>query len=637
MEKNTLLNMKKRLNKKAEKKHLKSGKTIISNKVNPVKLKWDRKSQQHELFLEQGRMQREKIHTQIKIAINEIIELIQLYDRLSILANISLTALHNLSPNSPLSAFEKDQSHLEATMEYLQSLILAFPNEKGLPIAPIEFYSFIIEKVRNLIIKFSAYFSLEASTQNIDKDEFKLRHDAISNSLYIRGNGYEIHINEIFLELFGNHDNAFEAHFGFSCHHIMQIFDLIEDNISATMNHWDILKVKFFTWRKENPKEILLKKYSIEELDLLGPLKIYEKESNSSIELPNPFSPFKISWLEQELQNVAKILSLKYGENSAFIANEKFKAEPLSDTLIYEMPFIEDLGNYYCFNPFLGPRNYFTIAEELLKRIPNNYYNNKFLSNKHPGGRDKYLEDKVFETFKVIFPEFQFYLNSNYTFKEDELNLKCTKSEDGNYEIDIIGTGEDVIFLIEVKAASLSKKAKRGSVEKIVTGLKSIIGNASCQAYRAEQFILKTEIPSFYNGKINYKVNSKNRIHKIIISYEHLSSLATRLNSLKVLNIIENKIDFPWVISLFDLLIFRDLISGKELLEYLDWRLPLYEKAQFEYFDEITLLGFWLSNSVKEVPHFDQLILDSDFSFEIDSYFNSLSTDNPLPKPKKMR
>jgi hypothetical protein len=552
------------------------------------------------------------------------------------LANVSVITLTSLSSESPLTAEEKDQSHLEVVCEYLQSLILAFP-ETDKPMPPPEFYPFIMGKIKNLIKGYSEFFGLEAATQKYEIEEFKLRHDAIANALYIRGDGYEVHIGEVFLELFGHHDAVLQSEFGFSSHHVIEVFDYVENHIRQNLIFMGSLRDAYVKWLDNNPIEKLLKKYSEAVIKQAGLIGIYEMETKSGKSQPHPLSPFKIYPSSPKLLNVAKALSIQFGENSIFTRNEKFKAEPLADTLIYEKPFIRDEESFYCFNPFLGPRNYFTIAEELLKRVPNNYHKNKFLTNKSIGGRDRYVEDKTLEVFTSLFPDFKFHLNATYTFKEDNLGLKCTISKDGNYEIDLVGIGENVTLLIEIKASTLNKKAKRGSIDNIVSGLKRIIGKAACQAFRAEQFILNSSTPTFEAQKHRFSVDPNKKIYKINISLDHLSSLATRLNALKTLGVIEDSIDYSWCISLFDLLIFRDLLSKDELLGYLDWRLPLYQKQNLEHFDEITLIGYWLSKEINtKIESLDNLFLHSGFSHKIDNYFNSLSTSSPLPKPQKL-
>ena len=93
-----------------------------------------------------------------------------------------------------------------------------------------------------------------------------------------------------------------------------------------------------------------------------------------------------------------------------------------------------------------------------------------------------------------------------------------------------------------------------------------------------------------------------------------------------------------WIVSLYDLMVFRDLIgTEKEFHEYLSCRMNLYDRSDIVFMDEINVLGFYFNGGfplgpVKE----NEVITMTDYDDEIKKYYENADIGLPgLKKPHK--
>jgi tRNA A22 N-methylase len=73
--------MNKRQKRKQEKNKLAQGKVILTHGDKSLKMKWNRTDEQHQKFLADGVKKKEKLHLDLKNEIEEIIELVNLFDK----------------------------------------------------------------------------------------------------------------------------------------------------------------------------------------------------------------------------------------------------------------------------------------------------------------------------------------------------------------------------------------------------------------------------------------------------------------------------------------------------------------------------------------------------------------------------
>lgn len=151
-----------------------------------------------------------------------------------------------------------------------------------------------------------------------------------------------------------------------------------------------------------------------------------------------------IFWVYPQSEVETKILdslSMKFGDNSAFLAGGEFKGSIMNGYSIFEKPFVKDGDKYYCFTPMIPHRNLFLIAEKLMMR-DEAYYQKNFQQNTNPISRDVYIESKVKSVLKSFLPDVTFYSSVNYTIEEDGLRKKT--------ELDILGVSDKAVYIIEL-------------------------------------------------------------------------------------------------------------------------------------------------------------------------------------------
>ena len=335
-------------------------------------------------------------------------------------------------------------------------------------------------------------------------------------------------------------------------------------------------------------------------------------------------------------------MSQNFGDNSQFFQPEKFKAFPFGETLTKTQPLINFKNRYYYFSVNVAFRNLFKIGEKLIEVADKNYYQKKFRGNSSNISRDNYLEVKTKALFEKMLPLTNFYHSVKYKLIENGLE-KLT-------ELDIIGisSNSETIYIIEVKSGQLNNQHRRGDLKGLKGRLTETINESFYQCHRALNYIRENENPEFsYNqaGKSKRLIIDKAKIKnvfKISVSFEHLGATSTNLKYLINSNILDPTYKWSWFVSIFDLMVFADLIESEDdFNEYLQHRLNLYERDDVEFLDEIDILGFFFENKFplleksKEKIHTELIV---GFKKDIDKYFSEISVALPNPlKPKRKK
>jgi hypothetical protein len=260
------------------------------------------------------------------------------------------------------------------------------------------------------------------------------------------------------------------------------------------------------------------------------------------------------------------------------------------------------------------------------------YYRQKFLGNNFSKSRDNYLENKTADLFKKFIPKSDSFLNLKY--KPGQLDVSGNKVET---ELDLLLISDKVNYIIEMKAGGLSAPSKRGALKSLTGQLSETVGYGAYQSHRAYQYICDDVNPEFYDnkGKI-VNLDKSKKLFRVTVTLEHLSGYIANMHELKMLGIVANDVEFAWTCSLFDLMIFSEIIENEDdFIEYLDKRLPLYNNPNVNVDDEIDFLGYFLDNG----ELVDKKVLKKTTSYklnktsqDIDVYFQKRG---PKPKRKK--
>jgi hypothetical protein len=597
---------------------------------------------QHQQYIEQVKEGRPKAYEEIKVMIADVKAMIDNYDRLFVLSGLSAMCLLKMQTD------REDDGLSEVTLEYAQSLILADkenPNKGKLP--DHNALISILEKLKEIRHQFKWYFISESIAERYPPIEAAVRRDMIVETLYVRGEGYLQHMYELFRELFGPHDHKLQEKYEFESQDIPAAFEHFELGLAMRMMMPNglphPLQTRVFRqWMGKNKpsRDSIMSGVYLNDFAKDHPEIIVENNNVvlyklNYINLTDRL--FKINFLGSEReQKIAKTLSISLGDNEEFKKPEKFKYEVLNKTKIYYQPIVENDGDYYLFNVNSWARNLFRITQNLLKQADLEYFESKFLGSSFYDSRDNFIERKGLSLFERMLTGVKFYANGKYHYNENEIDLKCAKAADGNYELDILGISDKATYLIEVKAGEIGEDAKRGALSSIKSDLTNIIGDAICQSYRASRYIENTADCVFtLPDKSNVKpVNCENLI-RISVSFSYAGTIISSLSLLQEFGVVDKNAVFGWTVNIYDLFVFSDLIESEEqFLDYLSKRLPLYKDERLASVDEVNMLGFYFSEDLKiAAKHRDAGLLQfSGYAKSIDAYYQTGG-----PKPFKKR
>lgn len=612
----------------------------------------------------EARKDPERYITWIREEIEKLILEINKYDNVFILGYLGSKLIQS-SPNLQNQFMEEminederegdkviEDEHIEVLLEYAMSICLAQPNLNKGVIPKQEEANLIYEQLLKLKTNF---VFLEISKNIPDKTEDEpdswMRNSVMLDTMNVRGNGYHQHIEELYKEIFGPFDDFLEQFYSFNSIDIYEtVFKLDDLILSKIGTLFGSVKShdRFMRWNEKIGEENVLKLIAKKGK---SPFQLYADE-NPDITVPDNGMGIlhyelsdienysKIFWVIPENEKEELIfdkLSCKYSENTRFFYPPKFKAFLMNDSIIREKPLIKDDDKYFHFSIQLAFRNIFRITENLIREASEVYYTNTFKGNANKDSRDNYIELKTKSLFEEMLPNTSFYHSLEYKFEDNGL-LKET-------ELDILGINDDTIYIIEVKAGELNDKHRRGALKGLKDRMEETISEGSYQSHRAKNYIETSENPIFEYVKDNKREsilieNVENyKIYKITVTFEHFAGLSINLKYLVESGILKEEYKWAWIVSIFDLMVFKDLLNGEDdFNEFLDNRLSMYERKDVTFMDEIEILGFYLKGNFP-LPAEDvkKHILMIGFMEDIDNYYTKSGVGMiDIPKPVKI-
>jgi len=616
---------------------------------------------------EQARADREQYFNWLKDEIKIAVDLINRYDKIFVLGGLG-TRLLQSSPNLYNQFMEtytgEDREHaekekiledyeIEVLLEYAMSIASASANiNEG--VIPTQAN---IDEIKEQLskIKYNVGFYEMSAENPLGGTEFDhwLKIRVMENALHVRGDGYHTHITEVYTETFTSHDGFLNQYYGFTSadiHEVIQRLDVlvaskIANPFGASLAYDRILRPNEIKEIENETDE--LKKTQMQFESLFGIKKGNEdlySEDNRQTPTAISFDYIegynRLFWVIPENEKHLKIFNLlshQFGDNTTFLQG-KFGGFPLGDSVIKTKPLVKVGEKYFCFSINLSFRNIFDITANLLQSADAVYYEHRFKGNINPTSRDNYIELKAKQLFEKFLPTVQFYHSLKYNIFEDGIPKEP--------ELDILGIGNDTLYIIEVKAGELNKKHRRGAILGLKDRLKETVNEGSYQCYRAEKFINDNAVPEFRytannQGKTLTIDKSKHyQTIKISVTYEHLSTVSVNLKYLIESGVLSAAYKWTWIVSLYDLMIFSEMIeSESDFKEYLQHRLGLYERNDIEFHDEIDILGYFFENlfPLKKEKENERIMMLS-YKDDIETFYTRTGVGMPtVKKPKRKR
>ena len=532
------------------------------------------------------------------------------YDSVQLLGSIGLYLLDNLpNPEKYFMAQMNDaEMHLdenaEVIAEYAMNFGLSMPND-GIDNPTDEVIKDLRNRLRTLFMIY-IYQDMPLVADPMQSIDWMIHMDTI----VVRGDGYQDHVYEVFKEMFFPHNAFYQEQFKYSVDQLFEFFMDLENRvvckIASQENIYGIIKIHD-RWKKWEEKTFgpIDDKAILENRDFSKGLFGEFFEANPDVAhtedgmqflmyQPNDYgNSDKIFWVypQNEVEtSILDSLSMRFGDNSAFLAESEFKGSIMNGHSIFEKPFVKDGDKYYCFTPMIPHRNLFLIAEKLMMRN-DDYYQENFQQNRSPISRDVYIEDKVKSVMESFLPDVTFYPSVHYKIVEEGLKK--------DPELDILGVSDKAVYIIEVKAHELSYK-DRVKLDGAKAKFKASVAEACKQCYRAADFIYNSTKPEFGTQKGTVIIDKKRPIYKIAVTFQHYSSLLGQMDKLVAASLMEERFRDTWVVSLFDLMVVADFVESEdEFLSYLDMR-KIINTNHSTFHDELDLLGQFLNANLAD-------------------------------------
>ena len=502
-------------------------------------------------------------------------------------------------------------------------------------------------------IKYNIGFYEMSAENSSGGNEFdhwlKLR--VMEDALHVRGDGYHVHIAEIYKETFAAHHGFLNQFYCFNSEDVYEVVKRLDLLVASKIGNAfgrSHSHQRFVEWDKEKGEEAIMKEmmetgkhfiqqFTADNHDLFDEAA---PEGCALIALDCIQDYDRLFWVIPKTEKEKKIFNLlshQFGDNAAFLQG-KFGGFPLGDSIIKTKPLIKVGEKYFCFSINLSFRYIFDITANLLQSADSVYYEQRFKGNSSPTSRDNYIELKAKQLFEKFLPTVQFYHSLKYNIVEDGIPKEP--------ELDILGIGNDTLYIIEVKAGELNKKHRRGAILGLKDRLKETVNEGSYQCYRAEKFITDSVVPEFRyidNNKGNTLTIDKSKnyqIVKISVTFEQLSTVSVNLKYLIESGVLSAAYKWTWIVSLYDLMIFSDMIESEaDFKEYLQNRLGLYERNDIEFHDEIDILGFFFENLFPlKLEKENEKIMMLSYKDDIETYYTRIGVGMlGTIKPKRKR
>lgn len=558
---------------------------------------------------------RNEVNARINEKISIATKYFETFDKILLLGGLGLRLINN-TPNMESVFYDVLQNtsrqyddDAEVIMEYALSFATAIKvNTKAIPEQKD------IDKLYSLLMDLKhAYAFIEVCDNNPDLENDSLIRmlDRI-NYMDVRGEGYMQHIEEVYGELFSLHDAFFLENYRCDSKSILdflknldiRVFSKFGTALGAFLAH-----ERWCEWGKKHPDltDVIndmdgnenvpfISGFLKENPDLAGDGT--DLNHLTTYQVDDYLSSYNIFWVVPKSEIEEKLLdslSLEFGDNNSFLADNEFKGHIANVTKVSDKPFVKYEGRYFCFSTLFPYRNLFKIAENLIK-VDDKYYQNHFLRNNYPECRDNYMERKVKELLEFILPEAKFFSSAKYHVVDEDGKQKET-------ELDVLGIAPDSIFVIEAKAHKLSDGDKRAGGKGLMDKLKDSIGYASYQCHRAKKYIEDTVNPTFHSsGQIVSIDKSKiKQIYKIVTTFEHFSAMICDMNNLIKEGVMQDDYKDTWIVSIFDLMVVAEYCqNSKDFTDYLDLREKVAD-ADVMFSDELDLFAAFCQEELEDI------------------------------------
>lgn len=222
--------------------------------------------------------------------------------------------------------------------------------------------------------------------------------------------------------------------------------------------------------------------------------------------------------------------------------------------------------------------------------IEESFKTNKKFNKKYSIVKHNFLLNQGLELFKSLLP----------TATIHQPNLFYSVNGD-IFETDGLIIYDQVLFIIEAKGHRITQRAKKGFTDRTEKHLEEIVQESYEQGIRTLKHIEDSEVAEFKTKKGEQVLIKRIDFDEIIIVSLTIESVGNFAMSIKATNEIgyfKNN-HFPWIISLYDLIVIADLFENPLMLvHYIKRRKKFLSTEMLSVYEELDLVAYYMSNGL---------------------------------------
>lgn len=500
----------------------------------------------------------------------------------------------------------------------------------------------IIKEVQELGNRYFTIMAMLQMKQNHPVDDHTIADIAfrtMRDETIIRNPSIPEHHLILSEELFGSLDVEIKMKFGFSIRESISIREaivrLINDRINKARREAEQrstgLSMEVYRYRSTKivPENSSLLKENLDELNKLSRKQIKDACYNYSMNDMlfqlgdvycftakdlSDFTGYDLTIIESFIKQFACCFPSVSENDLLFGPTHILKKKPLVEhkerILIPSIPLLT-----WCVEPVL--EEYFKSTRKL---------QNKFIKIKHD-----FLLRKGKEFLANIFVDTQIHTNLYYHYSSEPQK---------RFETDGIFLYERILFIIEAKAHRISEPAKQGKLLRTEQHLKEIVKDSYDQGLRTLNYVKSTIAAEFLTETKKKVIFNRKDFEEVILFslvLEPIGNVTPLIRATNELGYFRQGI-FPWIISLYDLLIISDHFEMPVLLpHYIKRRKEFLERKMMNVFEEIDLLGYYLFNRLyiegmyhdAELNAVNRVYLDNETDAINNYYMQKYRLNNP--------